>query len=255
MPEELNTVRYQSYCLLGLLLVSRTVAVMTRAIPPTIKTQVKANPISKKNADVLSWKFLDVYLDLELDLLICQGLPSGLYLVMLHTCRTLGTGMNCPSLSLRSIITCDVGFKKIEIGFKEIDISSLTLISNKNAKLWLPAESSYWDVSARTETFSWKSQCHQLCKYLSNVRVVNQTSMFCTETFFSFPRPSRSQCISMKYKIISNIWLFVNYSGCSRSWIIHCIQYWQRLTVDRGEESLFCVMNNYVSNSFHEMDD
>ena len=135
MPEELNTVRYQSYCLLGLLLVSRTVAVMTRAIPPTIKTQVKANPISKKNADVLSWKFLDVYLDLELDLLICQGLPSGLYLVMLHTCRTLGTGMNCPSLSLRSIITCDVGFKKIEIGFKEIDISSLTLISNKNAKL------------------------------------------------------------------------------------------------------------------------
>ena len=227
MPEELNTVRYQSYCLLGLLLVSRTVAVMTRAIPPTIKTQVKANPISKKNADVLSWKFLDVYLDLELDLLICQGLPSGLYLVMLHTCRTLGTGMNCPSLSLRSIITCDVGFKKIEIGFKEIDISSLTLISNKNAKLWLPAESSYWDVSARTETFSWKSQCHQLCKYLSNVRVVNQTSMFCT----------------------------VLLSGCFKSWIIHCIQCWQRLTVDRGEESLFCVMNNYVSNSFHEMDD
>ena len=140
MPEELNTVRYQSYCLLGLLLVSRTVAVMTRAIPPTIKTQVKANPISKKNADVLSWKFLDVYLDLEFDLLLCQGLPSGLYLVMLHTCRTLGTGMNCPSLSLRSIIAYDVGFKKIIIGFKEIDISSLTLISNKNAKLWLPAE-------------------------------------------------------------------------------------------------------------------
>ena len=68
--------------------------------PTNYQDPGQGKPDLKEKCWCFILEILDVYLDLELDLLICQGLPSGLYLVMLHTCRTLGTGMNCPSLSL-----------------------------------------------------------------------------------------------------------------------------------------------------------
>ena len=100
MPEKLNTVRYQSYQY-------RSWSYL--AGPCKCKWwRGRCHPQSGNRWGQsrswklfliifilrLCWKVLEIYLDLEPCVLVCQGRKGGLYLVMLvHVCRTLGIGI------------------------------------------------------------------------------------------------------------------------------------------------------------------